>query len=45
MAWPTGGSEPLPARLPGMSPTWIWMQIGIVLCVVAGIAIAIVKLL
>jgi len=28
-----------------MSPTWIWMQIGIVLCVVAGIVIAIVKLL
>jgi hypothetical protein len=28
-----------------MSPTWIWMQIGIVLCVVAGIVIAVVKLL
>lgn len=28
-----------------MSPTWIWMQIGIVLCVVAGIVIAAIKLL
>jgi len=28
-----------------MSPTWIWMQIAIVVCVVAGIVIALVKLL
>jgi hypothetical protein len=27
-----------------MSPTWIWMQIAIVLFVLAGIVIAIVKL-
>ncbi len=27
-----------------MSPTWIWMQAAIVLFVLAGIAIAIVKL-
>lgn len=27
-----------------MSPTWIWMQAVIVICVVAGMVIAIVKL-
>jgi uncharacterized membrane protein YagU involved in acid resistance len=27
-----------------MSPTWIWMQVAIVICVVAGMVIAIVKL-
>jgi uncharacterized membrane protein YagU involved in acid resistance len=27
-----------------MSPTWIWMQVVIVICVVAGMVIAIVKL-
>jgi hypothetical protein len=27
-----------------MAPSWIWMQIGIVVCVVAGAVIAIVKL-
>lgn len=33
------------ARLPAMSPVWIWMQVGIVITVLAGIVIAIVKLL
>jgi hypothetical protein len=28
----------------GVSPTWIWMQAAIVVCVLAGAAIAIVKL-
>jgi len=28
-----------------MSPTWIWMQIAIVICVLAGIVIATVKLI
>jgi len=28
-----------------MSPTWIWMQIGIVVFVLAGCVIALVKLL
>jgi len=28
-----------------VSPTWIWMQIGVVIFVVAGMVIAIVKLL
>lgn len=32
------------ATLPPVSPTWIWMQAGIVVCVLAGIVIAIVKL-
>ncbi len=27
-----------------MSPTWIWMQAAIVVCVIAGMVIAIVKL-
>jgi hypothetical protein len=27
-----------------MSPTWVWMQIGIVIFVVAGIIIAAIKL-
>lgn len=27
-----------------MSPTWIWMQVGIVIFVLAGMVIAIVKL-
>jgi hypothetical protein len=30
--------------LPTVSPTWIWMQVGIVAFVAAGIVIAIVKL-
>jgi len=28
-----------------VSPTWIWMQIGVVVFVVAGMVIALVKLL
>lgn len=41
-----GRPAPLAARYaPRMSPTWIWMQIGIVLFVLAGVVIAIVKLL
>ena len=32
------------ATLRRVSPTWIWMQAAIVVCVLAGIVIAIVKL-
>jgi hypothetical protein len=32
------------ARLPAMSPFWIWMQVAIVAAVLVGIVIAIVKL-
>jgi hypothetical protein len=34
-----------PVRCPTMSPTWIWMQIGIVVFVLAGIVIALIRLL
>jgi hypothetical protein len=27
-----------------MSPTWVWMQVAIVVCVVAAMVIAVVKL-
>jgi hypothetical protein len=32
------------STLPGMSPTWIWMQIAIVVFVVIGMIVAITKL-
>ncbi len=32
-------------RSAAVSPTWIWMQIGVVVFVVAGMVIALVKLL
>lgn len=38
------GILPLPYDIRSMSPTWIWMQIAIVVFVVIGMAIAIVKL-
>jgi hypothetical protein len=34
----------VPGTLVGVSPTWIWMQAGIVIMVLAGAIIAIVKL-
>jgi hypothetical protein len=43
MAW-SGPSARARYAAP-MSPTWIWMQVGIVLAVLAGFVIAIVKLL
>jgi hypothetical protein len=33
-----------PGTLRGVSPTWIWMQVGIVIMVLAGAVIAIFKL-
>jgi len=33
-----------PRSLAGVSPFWIWMQVLIVICVIAGMIIAIVKL-
>jgi hypothetical protein len=33
------------ARLPAMSPTWIWMQGAIVVFVIAGAVIAVTKLI
>ena len=32
------------SRLGGMSPTWVWTQVAIIVCVVAGIVVGIVKL-
>jgi hypothetical protein len=31
--------------VPAVPPTWVWMQVGIVVFVAAGMAIALVKLL
>ncbi|MEA2372867.1 MAG: hypothetical protein QOH12_3261 [Solirubrobacteraceae bacterium] len=39
-----GSGRPEPLRCVGMSPIWIWMQGAIVVCVLAAMVIAIVKL-
>jgi hypothetical protein len=39
-----GGGQADP-RLGEMSPTWIWLQIAIVVCVVIGMVVAATKLL